>query len=402
MSARRLLGLLALVGVTACEETVTAPGLCPEFCLAGDIAVRDTVLVDAVVAESSFVGYRFAHTAATLQVGGPQGSGEARALVLFAPFSATYAGTDASVSDTILALDSIRIELTVARRSADSGLTVGIYRLGVPPDSATTWASVEPFFADTALAGTLEIPDSVRSGSVSVTLLPSAFPRFEADSFKVSIGLRVTSSAFVDLMSVDSGEVTFQVPSRIHRFVRLDSSGTTVTRTEVRAANFDTFVGDPAGLGPSVGLRVGGLPAARVLLRADSIPRGVVDSTQVIRATLLLVPARAAVGAPDDTFRLRAHALGADFGAKSPLLNEADTASAGSAAVPVGSQDTIQIDVTHVLQAWRLSPKLPRAMMLRLDREARGTSAVELYSSAAAARPVLRLTYVPPYRFPGR
>jgi hypothetical protein len=403
VSVRSRLPWLLLAAVTGCTDTVTAPGLCPEFCLVGDIAMRDTVLVDAIVAESSFVGYRFAHVASRLQVAGPDGSAEARGLIEFAPFAATYTGTDASVSDTIIATDSLQIELTLVRRSADSSLGIAVYRLGVLPDSATSWESVAPFFADTTIVGTIPVPDSVQAGGVLVTVLPSAFPTFEADSFKTNIGLRVVGPAFVDLIAEDSTRGTTVSPSIIRRFVRLDSAGTVVTRSEIRGAAFDTFLGDPAGLGAPVGLRVGGLPAARVLLRADSLPRRIVDSTQIIRASLLLVPARPAVGAPEDTFRLRAHALGAPFGAKSPLVNEADTSAVGSALVPVGTVDTIRIDVTHIFQVWRLGPKLPRSMMLRLEREASSTAAVELYSSAAVAgRPVLHVTYMPPYRFPGR
>jgi hypothetical protein len=397
-----LMGTALVATVTGCEDSVNAPGLCPEFCLVGDITVRDTVLADVIVAESSFVGYRFAHHSGQLQVAGPDGAGEARAVLEFFPFAATYATTETNVEDSIIATDSLQIEVLVARRSADSGLGIAVYRLGVTPDSATTWDQVAPFFDDTAYVGTIAIPDSVQAGSVLVTVSPGAFPNFEADSFRTRIGLRVIGPAFVDLVSVDSIRGTTLSPSLFRRFVRVDSAGTAVTRSEQRGVVFDTFLGDPMGLGAPVGLRVGGLPAARVLLRADSAPRRIVDSTQVVRATLLFVPARPAVGAPDDTFRIRAHALGADFGAKSPLVAEQDTSEVGSARVRVGGADTVRIDVTDLLRIWQSSTLLPRAMMLRLEREASGTAALELYPSAASSgRPVLHVTYVPPYRFRG-
>ena len=393
-STLRCLLLLALAG---CRESVTAPGLCPEFCLAGEFAMRDTILSNVIAADSSFVGYRFATHAYRMQVAGSGGPVESRGLVTFTRFFDTYGGSDSSASRTILTTDSFRLSFNLVRRSPAPGLALLVYRVGIRPDTATTWDDVAPFFDDTALVGSIPIDDTLQTGTVAAAFPAGAFPAFEPDSFMMSVGLRVAGPAFADISTVDSITATVLV-----RYTSHDSVGTTVTRSEARAAFFDTFLGDPASLG-TLGLRVGGLPAARVLLRA-SVPANVVDSTQVVRATLLLVPAQPALGAAGDTFRLRVHALGADFGAKSPLIIEgADTLEMGSTKVAVGTGDTIRIDITHVLQAWRASATLPRSMMLRLVPEAASVAALDLLpSSSPAGRPSLHLTYIPLYRFPGR
>ena len=394
---------LLLLAAVGCRESVTAPGLCPEFCLAGDIALRDTVLAGVITADSSFQGYRFAHHAAQMQVAGSGGPVESRGLVTFARFSATFTGSDTSASRTIIATDSFGLSFNLARRGPGTGLALLVYRLGVAPDSATTWDDVAPFFADTALAGSIAIPDTVQTGAVSAVFPASAFPSFTPDSFAMSVGLRMAGPTFVDLSTIEAITATI-----LTRYTRHDSAGTAVTRSETRGGTFDTFMADPANLGALAGLRVGGLPAARVLLRMSgpdsSVLANIVDSTQVVRATLLLVPAQPAIGAAGDTFRLRVHGIGADFGAKSPLIIEgADTVETGSTRVPVSSGDTIRIDITHVLREWRRSPKLPRSMMLRVIPEAASVAALDLLpSSSPAGRPSLHVTYVSPYRFPGR
>jgi hypothetical protein len=384
------------LGIIACRENVTAPGLCPEFCPCGNVEMRDTVLSSVITADSSYQGYRFAHLAYRMQVAGPGGAGESRGLVSFFRFTAAYAGRDSTPTRTPIATDSFRLSFNLARRGPGTGLALLVYRLDGLPDSATTWDGVTPFFADTALVGSIPIPDTLQHGEFSAAFPASAFPSFEPDSFGMAIGLRMVGATFVDLSTVDSLLTTI-----VTRYTRHDSAGTVVTRSETRGVLFDSFVSEPAAAG--AGLRVGGVPAARVLLRA-SVPTAIVDSAGVVRATLLLVPAQAAVGAPGDTFRIRVHALGADFGAKSPLIEESsDTLSAGSTLVPVGSTDTLRIDVTQVLQTWRTSPSLPRSMMLRLVPEAASAAALDVVpSTSATGQPSLQVTYVSPYRFPGR
>ncbi|HXV86135.1 MAG TPA: hypothetical protein VD793_05535, partial [Gemmatimonadales bacterium] len=179
---------LALAAALACEESVTAPGLCPEFCLGTDVSLTDTVLTSVIAADSSFVGYRFAANAYRLQVAGAGSPVESRGLINFARFFATYTGADSTPNRTPITTDSFRLSLTLARRSATPGLVLEVYRLGVRPDTSTQWDDVAPYFADTALVGSIPIDDTLQTGSIAAVIPASALPAFVPDSFAVSLG----------------------------------------------------------------------------------------------------------------------------------------------------------------------------------------------------------------------
>src|SRR2546421_307992 len=96
-----------------------------------------------------------------------------------------------------------------------------------------------------------------------------------------------------------------------------------------------------------------GAPSSRTFVHLD-LPRRIVDSSDVVRATLLLIPASPILTAPGDTLRVVAHPLAADLGAKSPVLSATvDTAAGSGGRVPPGVSDTIKVDITRVVQGWR-------------------------------------------------
>jgi hypothetical protein len=126
------------------------------------------------------------------------------------------------------------------------------------------------------------------------------------------------------------------------------------------------------------------------------LPIYVTDSSDISRATLYLVPSEAVPGAPGDTLRLRADALTADIGAKSPLLAFPDTSVIGAANVIVGSTDTIAIEVTHILKALRTDTLLPASIMLRIVPEGGQSAHLRFWSSRNTAfAPSLHVTFIP-------
>jgi hypothetical protein len=360
------------------------------------------VLANSVEPVGSYSGYKLPHEAAEIQVVGPGGPAEARALIEFNAFSATYSGADTSVKNTILQTDSIQVTLRISRRSAGNrGVVLALHEIPFHLDSTTTYEEVAPYFDDSTLVATLPVPDSLASGLVSVTAPASRLRYFLKDSLVGRLGVRIRSlePAFVSLANADTVAL-----ARVARFVQLDSSTGTarVTRSDSRIVFFRTFVLDPAGLPAPEGLTVGGVTAARAFIRL-TIPGRILDSTQIVRGTLLLPQARPAFGAPGDTFRLRAHALGADFGPKSPLIaREDDSTTAGSARIASQSSDTAAVDITNVLRAWRGNPSLPHTIMLRVVPEATSINQFEVPGRQTGLEPVLRITYGLPFRVVGR
>ena len=113
MTAIRWIALAAAgCAALACQDVVSVPGACPEFCPESAIDVRDTLLtavlassvdtadtgyVNSVVPEGSFSGYVLPHEAQRMQVVGGGSPVPARALMVFFQFTGSYAGGDTSV-----------------------------------------------------------------------------------------------------------------------------------------------------------------------------------------------------------------------------------------------------------------------------------------------------------------
>jgi hypothetical protein len=400
--------------VLACQDVVSVPGACPEFCPESVIDVRDTVLgtvlassvdstatgyLNSVVPQGSYSGYVLPHEAAEMQVVGPGSPAQARALMVFFRFTGNYTGGDTAVRDTIRQTDSLRFTFNIVRRNIGvSGVTLALHEIPIVTDSSRTYADMDPYFQDSTLITTVQVPDSLTYGPVSVTVLPGALHHFAADSLQSGIGVRIASpdTAFVSL-----GSDTLNAAAQIFRFVQLDSStGTTrVTRSESRQMYFKTFVADTAGMPAPAGLRVGGVAGSRAFIRLN-VPRRLVDSAVVVRASILIPPA-GIVGAPGDTFTLRVLPLGTDFGPKSPL---ADSTYGGYTRVAVGSPDTVVMDVTKAFALWQSNAVMPHTVMVGAVRlqEAGSIDAFDVPDpSIAATRAILRVTFGLPFR-PGR
>ena len=402
--ARRLVLLsgLALL-VLACEESFTAPGSCPEFCPAAEIQMIDSLFTGVIERDTSFQGYVPAHEAIAMQVLGG-GAQQSRALIRFRPFGATSPVTTTE-SGPVVERDSFQLDVLVSQRSAGiSDTSVAIYRIPVAVDSTSTFADLEPFFHDSLIIGFLPLPDSasgdsaladsVFSDTSSVVFPADAFPTFEDDERQITIGLAVRSST-PEFVTVSS----FQGLSGagVTRYAKADSAdGLLVEVTDFRVVEFDTFVHTDIAPPQAATLSIGGVPSARSFLRLN-LPSFILDSSDVLRASLLLVPVEPVLGAPGDTFNLIANALSADFGPKSPLLILLD-ASAFGIPIGVGSLDTVALDITSIVRQWQDNPDQVRTLVLRLRNEAAAIAELRVGSSQRiGALPAVRITFVPPF-----
>jgi len=393
------LGALAAVALGACKEDLVAPGegTCPAFCPPEQVALVDSVLSGAIASDSVFDGYVLPWEAGGLHLlthaGGatPTSRGVVKVLAFGERLLVTAGDT---TTGPIVATDSFSVRATVLSRGG-TGLELHVHRLPVTLDSTVSFETLDDSFADSTRVGMLAIPDSVVEGdTVIVRLDATGFPTFEADGRVVTLGLAVTSpgDGFVSLGALEGGAAL-----QLIRYVQFDSAGTTVPRLEGRLPLFDTYATPPLPAPPADVLRIGGAPSARTLLRF-AIPPRIVDSSRVVRATLVLVPAGPIQGVPGDSLRLIAQGLTTDVGAKSPLLGvHQDTIPTLLVTIPTGSTDTIRLDVTSLVLRWGLNPDRPRAVMVRAFPEGNSVAQALVGSTASATgQPTLHLTFVPP------
>lgn len=390
---RRLAWLSAFaLAALACQEELTAPGACPEFCPSTLITVVDTVLRGAVVRDSSFRGYVRPNRAVVLQVANDATGPTSRGVIKFLQFSEGFVLTGIDTSD-IVAIDSFTVQVVVANRADVAGLELRLYRLPPSIDSLVALADVEAFLQDSTLITTFAVPDTVAAGdTLGIAFGPEALPSFDADERVVAIAveLRAPTPTFLDLGALRGGG-----PATLTRFIKVDSAGVEVVeRSDPRTLEFDTFVfparPDPTG----EELTAGGVPSARSILRVE-LPARILDSSNIVRATLILVPSQAVLGASGDTFTVQAERLAADFGPKSPIIPNV-TPGVGSTEVAVGAVDTVRVDITLIVRGWGLDPTVPRSFMIRVTPEASGLGELRFHSSRSqVGRPALQVTYVP-------
>jgi len=411
MIARRATVIGGVLLAAACVERVSAPGHCPSFCPSGQIQTVDTVLTDVISRDSTYRGYVTAPHAPVILAADLPGFVEGRGIVRFNGYGARMRlGTTDTTTGAILSADSARLQLTVARRDTGAhNLTLAFYRLPITIDSTTTFADLAGPFTDSlvkrvnldtllarpgrkdTLTGDSVVVDTTNHVLVLHLKFDTAAARYMGtDSGTVAYGVGVSADSLASI-GITKATLAWQW------YVRVDSAGTPVARTPGSlGAAFASFVFNPPAPPLDSTLAVGGVPSARSILRV-AFPRFIRDSSQIIRGTLILVPAAPVQGAPSDSFVVEAHTVFTDVGAKSPVI--VDATRTDTAVIHAGVSDTVQIEVTNLMQFWASDTTRATTLVLRPKAEATSFSLIRFYPSAAQAfRPALHITFV--RRFP--
>ncbi|UCG87405.1 MAG: hypothetical protein JSW71_02340 [Gemmatimonadota bacterium] len=385
-----------VLAMYACGENIVAPAICPEYCPAAELVVIDSIMPGSVENDSSYSGHVQPHQAKQMQIA-LDDTVVSNGVLRFEEFEEEIVLGSSGLSGLVVAVDSFRLELLLSRRSEASELTeIAVHRLPAGFDSTTTYADLEPYFGDTTLVATLELPDTVIGGTVSAILPGDALPAVVEDSLAASVGLayRSPQAGFADIVASDSTSLA----SILIRYAQVDSIGVdTVPGTDTVLVEFDTFLFSSSQAADVNTLTVGGSPSTRALIRTN-IPTQIVDSSSVVRATLILVPSEPVRGVAGDTLVIVVDGLSTDVGAKSPIIPlPSEVGGLGIVEVPAGWSDTVRIEVTHLLRAWRASPSLPRALSLRAVPEGVSLSQARFRSSRSVVGvPSLHVSYVPP------
>jgi hypothetical protein len=404
------LGAVAVAALGfGCTESIVAPGHCPGLCPSGQVQIVDTTYTGLVVGDSSFRGYVNASEGVFLLLA-DQDSLQSVGVARFGWRGSTwYPG----VNDTAVSIgrvDSVTISLFVLDRdTAVRDVRILIYRLPADVDTGITLPDLQRYFVDSLLVDSLLVDSllrdsllagSVRTGAVTGRIRAGVLDTIAAaDSgvFALGFAVRAASRTALSISSADDYVGTTVLSWYVHAQAPRD----TVTHVFTTQPAFDTFVYSPAPQNADGALVAGGLPSARTILRfIDSLPPEATDSLGLVRATLILTPARPFSGRPREVFRIAARGILRDNGAKSVIF--ADTSAGGTAQLTVGDSGEIHIEIGRLLRVWGSSAgdSLPRALMLLGEPDGLGMGEVSISGHAAgAAAPRLRITYVRPYAF---
>jgi len=415
VTRRGLMAACAVALVLGCTEDPTAPATCPDFCPGGNITLVDTLLTTVIERDTAYRGYLEPRGSAALLAASLPTVVDSRPIVLFQSLGKTVQLAGDTAQRNILVTDSVRLALTVIRRDTSvRNLRLQLYRLPRNIDSTTSFADLTGAFTD-SLVRTVNVDSLVRAANhkdtvtkdsvfvatnlsvrVMLKLGQAEAPFSPADSGTLAYGVRIVADTFTSAAfgSNESGD-----PPIINWFFSVDSSGTTTHTTRVVAPQFDSYVFNPPLAPLDSTLAVGGMPSERSLLRVV-LPRRFRDSTQIVRATLQLMPSTIARGAPRDSFTLVAHAVAADLGGKSTLLGGTDSSYFGTGPVLIGSSDTVRVEITRILRRWSTDTLLPNTFVLRSGSEGIILTEIRFQPSQhPTLAPTIRVTYSSPFPF---
>ena len=410
---RSALAALLIVGaLEACSEQVSTSLGCPDLCTDQSAPLRDTTLVGGVVVDSSLLGFAGIGDTHDITLLNQGDTADVRLVARFDTLPQTYRATGATVDSAITHVDSASLIFFIDTLTVKATSPITVDAFDVDTTAADTATSVlVPLFRANRLIGTktfetADIKDTLRMPIDNGVVFAKI-----RDTTRLRIGLRVRGSSTAR-MRVLASQVTPRVRFRV-------SADTTVRPDTVflrsKTPSDDAFLASVFTVFPLVAkgalppppkdrFVIGGLAGARTYLKFD-IPGTVIDSVQVIRASLLLTqtPARSTARVKD-TLIVRTHPVLA-----SPAVTDIATAMGflgGSASYGVDSVLFVpadsggkSIELVNLFRFWRAigSANSSRAIVLRASSEGANPGEVTFYSllGPPALRPKLRITYVP-------
>jgi hypothetical protein len=410
---RGALGVALLVALGACSEQVTSSLGCPELCTDQSATLRDTVLTDAVVFDTTVTGFPLLGSTRELSLVSRGDTADVRVVTRFDTLPRTFIPAAPQPDSLIARVDSATMIFLIdtAFARATVPVTIDAFDVDTTADDTTRSALVPLFRPDRLIGSTTYQPSQLQQDTLRLTLDNAALlARIKANArLRIGLQIRAGQSATLRLSGTSfSPRVRFRVSA--DTTVKPDTVfllSKTPEADPAIAAGLAMFPVYAAGLlppPPPDRLAVGGLNGARSFLRFV-IPPIVLDSVQVIRASLELtqVPSRSTAGWLD-TLTLRTSAVVAgpevtDVFTASQFLSPFGAFAVDTLRLGAGESTLRRVEIVQLVRAWRAvgATAASRALVLSVPEEASSPAELNFVSGAGPSdqRPRLRLTYVP-------
>ena len=410
---------IAALAMAACDEKLDSGLACPVLCPQKDVTVKDTTFV-AIALDTSIAGYPATGAESRMYVTSMGDTLQTRGIARWDSIPTTFRHNNTAVDSAIVSVDTgshVRLYIDPDSVRLDP-LTVEIYDVDLNGAEENDLSVLATAFTPARLIGSRTFPiDSVRD-SLNVPIDPAvvlAKAQTPIPGNRLRIGIRVTSASEPRLSIKTSNAGNH--PRLIFRPAAGDTSvpltnipvrSLTPADPQIRAELADfLIVPQPSPAPPSDVIRVGGLPARRVYLRFE-IPKSILDSTTLVRGTLILQQRpNGHSPEPKDTiaivpYELTAAASLEDLTRALFFLRSLPTgfpAKTDSLRLVADSAGTREIEVIGFIRNWRFtdSTVTPRALALLSSIEGVNGRLIDFYSIEATAdrRPRLRISYLP-------
>lgn len=416
-----LAAVVALASIGGCGEKLDAGRSCPLLCPEQSIALRDTTIDAAIVTDTTILGLPPIGSEAYLMLASHGDTAETRAIIRYDTLPQTF--TINSIDSTITKIDSAFLLAPIipdSVRLAKSPVTIEAYdvdTVGIDSTAADTVAATLSalFRPDRFLGSATFAPESLLKDTLRIPVSTDSVLAAVVGAKRFRVGLKLVTATGFDLRlgtTESSNSVTLQIKAS------LDTAATPVMVTPVSSTPPNqTFLSGPLadytivvnGLTstPANLLSVGGLPSRRTFLRFD-LPSRIIDSTTVVRASLLLTQSpnrRLDAGDSIYVYPLAVLASPAvtDIGTLLGFLGANGQFGLDSLKLTPGDSGVKSFEIVGLVRAWhqQATTLVPRTVALRSGAEAQLPAQFDFFSTRALAalRPRLRITYVPQSSF---
>jgi hypothetical protein len=421
------LGIASVLSIAACTEKLESGTACPLLCPQQAATLKDTT-IEAIVFDTTISGLPSIGAERYLMLASHGDTLDTRAIVRFDTLPQTFVG--ANNTDSIIAkLDTAMLIVPIIRPDSlhrpRTPITIEAYNVdSFPPDSITlptdTVASViatlfrparllgSKTFAPESLLDTLQIP--LQADSVLDRVLKGN---------RLRVGFRMVTPAGqgYDLRIGTTGTST---PVTLRMRASKDTAAKAVFVSPLsNTPKGQEFIAGPladysivvkgGGAATSQLLAVGGVPSRRSLLRFN-VPSHIVDSTTIVRASLLLTQTPNRRVAVRDSVYVFPSAILAQSGSAITdirtllqFVGFAGQFGLDSLRMAPGDSGLRSFQVVGLVRTWKgnTSAVSPRELSLRSTTEGQTPGEIDFFSveAAPALRPRLRITYVPQTSF---
>lgn len=404
--------MVATIAIAACSEKTEAGRGCPLLCPQTAITLADTTIDAAVVTDTTITGLPpiGAETFSMLSSHGD--TLDTRVIVRYDTIQQTY--SKSSIDSTIVKIDTAQLlaplVLDTLRRPT-APLTIEAYNVDTTATDTVSSILGSLFRPNRLIGSKTFAPESLKDTLVIPISTDTVLDRIK-NGTRLRVGLRVVSSQSVDLRFGSSQSAT---PITLRIKASLDTAARPVLVQPLSAtpknqpflagplADYTIVIKGGTGNTPGV-LGVGGVPSRRVFMRFD-VPSKIVDSTTVVRASLLLTQVPNRRISPRESVYVYPLAILAGP-AVTNIANSLQFIGANgqfgldSLKLAPGDSGVRSFEIVGLVRTWRgnATTVSPRTIALRSGAEGSLPAEIDFFSTKAtnpAVRPRLRITYVP-------
>lgn len=420
-------GVMAVFAVAACSEKIEGGKSCPLLCPQQAIELHDTT-IDAVTFDTTVLGLPPIGAETFLMLSSHGDTIDTRVIFRFDTIPQVYSNSTLGDGTPISKLDSVDLRLPIIKPDSahrpKGPITIEAYDVdSMPPDSVTiptdTVASViaslfrpgrligSKTFAPESLLDTLHFP--ISRDTVLDRILHGT---------RLRVGLRMVTRPN-EGYNIQFGTTQVSLPATLHLVPSSDSGSQRLDVTPLSSTpKAQTFLAGPLAdysivvkgvtSAPANLIAVGGIPARRALLRFN-IPSHIIDSTTIVRASLLLTQTPNRRVSPRDSFYVYPSAVlaqGTITDVRTLLQFVGNLGQFGLDSIPLapGDSGVKAFEMASLLRTWKgtTADVSPRAIALRSFGEAALPGEIDFFSIRAvnpALRPRLRIIYAPQTSF---